>query len=71
MNLYNDYMYPQDLKKQGEFSNSLVLLGVTPLWHVAQWVFRAPPQHTLPAFLNLDGMKGRFMLSEVNYSGEY
>ena len=24
-------------------------------WHVAQWISRAPPQHTLPAFLNLNG----------------
>ena len=34
---------------------SLVLLEVTPLLHVAQWVSRAPPHHTLPAFLNLSG----------------
>ena len=32
-----------DLKKQGYLRNSLVLLGVTPLWH------------SLPAFLNLNG----------------
>ena len=36
--------------------NSLVLLGVTPLWHVAQRVSRALPYHTLPAFLNLNGV---------------
>ena len=24
------------------------------MWHVAQWVSRAPPHHTLPAFLNLN-----------------
>ena len=45
----------QDLKKQGDLRNSLVLLGVTPSWQVAQWVSRAPPHHTLPAFLNLNG----------------
>ena len=42
-------------KKAGRFENSLVLLGVTQLWHVAQWASRAPPDHTLPAFLNLNG----------------
>ena len=36
--------------------NSLVLLGVASLWHVAQWVSRAPPQHTLTAFLNHNGI---------------
>ena len=35
--------------------NSLVLLGVTLLWHMAQWVSRAPSHHTLPSFLNLNG----------------
>ena len=35
--------------------NSLVLLGVALLWHVAQWVSRAPPHHTIAAFLNLNG----------------
>ena len=49
-------IYHQDLKKQGDLRNSLVLLGVTVLWHVAQWVSRAPPHHTLPAFLNLNGI---------------
>ena len=44
-----------DLKKQGDLRNSLVLLGVTQLWHVAQWVSRAPPHYTLPAFQNLNG----------------
>ena len=47
--------YHEDLKKREDLRNSLVLLGVTPLWHVAQWVSRAPPHHTLPAFLNLNG----------------
>ena len=55
-----DYIYlknilPLGSKKQGDFENSLVMLGFTPLWHVAQWVSRAPPNHTLPAFLNLNG----------------
>ena len=36
---------------------SLVSQGVTSLWHVAQWVSRAPPHHTLPDFLNLNGNK--------------
>ena len=35
--------------------NSLVLVGVTSLRHVAQGVSRAPPHHTLPAFINLIG----------------
>ena len=34
---------------------SLVLQGLTPLWHAAQWVSRAPPHHTISAFLNLVG----------------
>ena len=37
--------------------NSLFLLGVTSLWHVSQWVSRAPPHHILPAFLNPHGTK--------------
>ena len=48
-------IYHQDLKKREDLRNSLILLGVTPLWHVAQWVSRAQPYHTLPAFLNLYG----------------
>ena len=43
---------PLKSKKQGDLRNSLVLLGVTPMWFVAQWVSRAPPHHTLPPFLN-------------------
>ena len=39
-------MLPLRSKKTGEFEK---LLGCT------QWVSRAPPHHTLPAFLNLDG----------------
>ena len=35
----------------------MVLPGVTALWHVAQWVSRAPPHNALPAFLNLNGIK--------------
>ena len=31
------------------------MLGGTSLWHVAQWVALAPPHHTLPVFLNLNG----------------
>ena len=38
-----------------QLRNSLVLLGVVELWHVAQWVSCAPPHNTLPAFLNLSG----------------
>ena len=37
--------------------HSLGLQGVTPLWHVAPWVSRAPPHHTLPAILNLNGRR--------------
>ena len=51
----SEVILPFRSKKQGDFRNSLVLLGLTPLWHVAQWVSRAPPHHTLPAFLNLNG----------------
>ena len=44
-----------EIKKHGDFRNSLVFLGVTSLLHVAQWVSRAPPHHTIPAFLNPNG----------------
>ena len=45
-----------DLKMQEDLRNSLVLLGVTPLWHVAQWVSHAPPHISFntspdPAFI--------------------
>ena len=35
---------------------SFVLLEVTPLWYLVQWVSRTPPHHTLPAFLILNGI---------------
>ena len=64
--------YPiADLKKQGAFRNSSVWLGVTRLWHVAQWVSRAPPYHTLPAFLNLDCRSSnypRFFIINFKYN---
>ena len=41
-------------KKSGDLRYCLVKLGVTLLWHVDKWVSRAPPHHTLPAFLNLN-----------------
>ena len=47
---------PLRSEKQGDLRNSLVLLGVTLLRHVAQWVSRAPQHHTLPAILNLNGI---------------
>ena len=53
------------MKKQENLRNSLVLLGVSLLWHVAQWVSRAPPHHTLPAFLNLNGMNWIQFLTNV------
>ena len=53
------------LKKQEDFRNSLVLLGVTQLWHVLQWVARAPPHHTLSAFLNLNGIKFQLNYREL------
>ena len=57
--------YHSDLKKQGDLRNSFDLLWVTPLWHVAQWVSRAPPHQTLPAFLNLNGMS--YKLADLNH----
>ena len=49
--------YHKGLEKQEDLKASFVLQGVTPLLHVAQWDSRAPPHHTLPAFLNLNGTK--------------
>ena len=49
--------YHKDLEKQEGLRDCSVLVTIPPLWHVAQWVSRAPPHHTLPAFLNLDGRK--------------
>ena len=61
--------YHYDLKKQGDLRNSLVLLGVTLLWHVAQWVSRAPPHHTLSAFLNLNGRcKSEKIRGQISFS---
>ena len=51
-NIFNNNL---DLRKREDLRNSLVLLGVTVLWDVAQWVSRAPQNHTLPAFWNLNG----------------
>ena len=48
------FYYQKDLEKQGDLRDCLVLLTVTQLWHVAQWVSRAPPHHILPVFLNLN-----------------
>lgn len=35
--------------------NSFILLGVTLLWDIGQWVSQAQPHHTIAAFLNLTG----------------
>ena len=48
---------PLRSEKQGDLRNSLVLLGVTGLWHMAQWVSLALPHHTLPTFRNLNGTR--------------
>ena len=48
---------PLRSKKRGDLRNSLILLGFTSFWHLAQWVSRASPHHVLPAFLNLNGKK--------------
>ena len=47
-------IYHKDLEKQGDLGDCFVT--VTPLLHVAQWVSRAPPHHTLSAFLNLNSI---------------
>ena len=63
-----------EIKKAGRFENSLVLLGVTSLWHFAHWVSRAPPDNTLPAFLNLNGKciyikkKNQFIIFWIAFS---
>ena len=44
-----DFYLPLRSKKAGRFPK---LLGFR-LWHVAQWVSCAPPNHTLPAYLDL------------------
>ena len=54
--VYMKINYNLDLKNQEDLRNSLFLLGVTPLWHVAQWVSRATTHHSLPAFLYLNGI---------------
>ena len=40
-------------KNKRNLRNSLDLVGVALIWHVAHWVSRAPPYHTLPVLLNL------------------
>ena len=62
---FSDVYYHWDLKKQGDLRN-LVLIGVTWLWHVTQWVSRAPLHHTLAAFLNLNGMKRKFLIRKLS-----
>ena len=55
-------------KKREDLRNFLVLLGVTALWHVAQWLSRAPPNHILPAFLNHNGRRiGANLISILYY----
>ena len=39
-------------------------MGSLSICHVAQWVSRAPPHHTLPAFLILNGIW--YLLKEFN-----
>ena len=59
------FFYHRNLKKQGDLRNSLGLQGVTTLWHVGQWVSSAPPHHTLPAFLNLNGRNTLISIDEI------
>ena len=54
---FKSFIYHEDLEKQADLRDSFVLVGVTPLWLVAQWVSRAPLHRTLPAFLYLNGTK--------------
>ena len=44
------FIYHKDLKKQECLRNSFDLLGVSPLWHVAQGVSRAPTNNNLSCF---------------------
>ena len=53
--------YHKDLEKQEGLRDCSVLVTITPLWHVAQWVSRAPSNHTLPAFQNLNSKIIRFL----------
>ena len=55
----NSFIYHMDLEKQEILRDCSVLVTVTRLWHVAQWVSRAPPQPTLPTFLNLNDIIGQ------------
>ena len=53
--------------KREDLRNFLVLQGVSALWHLAQWVSRAPPNHILPAFLNLNGRQIGASLISILY----
>ena len=55
LKLLRNFLYHWDLKKRGDLRKSLVLLGVSQLRYVSQWVSRAPEHYTFPAFLNLNG----------------
>ena len=35
------------------------------MWNVAHWVSRAPPHQTFPAFLNLNGRRGRIIFTMI------
>ena len=48
-------IYQKNLQKREDLRNFSDLQGVTLLWHVVQWVSCAPPNNTLPAFLNPHG----------------
>ena len=62
---FSDVYYHWDLKKQEDL-RKLVLIGITSLWHATQWVSRAPPHHTLAAFLNLNGMKRKYLIRTLS-----
>ena len=55
-------IYPKDLEKQGDLRDCFVVLTVSQLWNVAPLISRAPPYHTLPAFINLNGSKSKSQL---------